>query len=500
MRNCGRHIVFLALASILLAACGGGSDGASGGAGNLPPIIQGTPVTTLAAGSAYSFTPKAADPDGDALTFSATGVPGWATFNNATGALTGTPQESDVGMTSMIVIEVSDSKAATDLPGFRIQVTSSAGAPPPAGNTAPTISGTPPTSAVVGQAFTFTPVGDDADNDPLTYSIQNKPTWATFTPATGQLSGTPAAGNVGTTSGIVISVSDGAASASLPAFNLQVVAAAPANRAPIISGTPSTSVTAGSSYSFRPVASDPDGNTLQFSIQGQPSWATFSATTGRLSGTPTAANVGRTGSITITVSDGTLSASLPSFTIQVNAAANRAPTISGTPSGSVLAGNAYSFQPSAADADGNALTFRIDNMPGWAAFNTSNGRLSGTPTAANVGAYSNIVISVSDGTASASLAAFTLTVQQSANGSATVNWIPPTTNTDGSPLTDLTGYRIAYGQASNALNQSAPVSGATTTSFTVNNLVSGNWYFAVYAVNSQGAESDISNIGSKNIP
>ena len=110
------------------------------------------------------------------------------------------------------------------------------------------------------------------------------------------------------------------------------------------------------------------------------------------------------------------------------------------------------------------------------------------------------MISVSDGTASATLAAFTLTVQQSANGSATVSWTAPTTNTDGTPLTDLTGFRVAYGQTSNALDQSAPVSGATTTSFTVNNLVSGTWYFAVYAVNSRGAESDISNVGSKTIP
>jgi hypothetical protein len=191
---------------------------------------------------------------------------------------------------------------------------------------------------------------------------------------------------------------------------------------------------------------------------------------------------------------------LPAFTIEVEATSNRAPTISGNPARSVLVGNAYNFQPSASDADGNTLTFSISNAPGWATFNTSNGRLSGTPAQADVGSYANIMISVSDGMASASLAAFTLTVNQTASGTAQVSWIAPTTNTDGSALTDLTGFRIAYGQSPNDLDQSAPVNDPGATSFTVNNLISGDWYFAVFAVNAVGRESDISNIGTKTIP
>ena len=64
MRNCGRHIVLLAMTTLTLAACGGGEESAADapGGNNLPPIIAGTPVTTLAAGSFYSFTPTAGDP------------------------------------------------------------------------------------------------------------------------------------------------------------------------------------------------------------------------------------------------------------------------------------------------------------------------------------------------------------------------------------------------------------------------------------------------------
>src|SRR6185369_3843590 len=147
------------------------------------------------------------------------------------------------------------------------------------------------------------PVGADGNNDTLTYTIQNKPSWLTFTPSTGRVSGTPATANIGSTGAIVIVVSDGQATAQLQ-FTITVQAAPvtpPVNRPPTITGTPATSVTAGSAYTFTPVGSDPDGNTLTYSIQNQPTWASFSTTTGRLSGTPTSANVGTSARITITV-------------------------------------------------------------------------------------------------------------------------------------------------------------------------------------------------------
>ena len=96
-----------------------------------------------------------------------------------------------------------------------------------------------------------------------------------------------------------------------------------------------------------------------------------------------------------------------------------------------------------ADPDGDTLTYSIQNRPSWATFNTSTGRLSGTPTAAHAGSYANIIISVSDGAASASLPAFTITVAQPSTGSATLSWTAPTQNTDGSSLTNLAGFRIA---------------------------------------------------------
>jgi hypothetical protein len=117
-----------------------------------------------------------------------------------------------------------------------------------------------------------------------------------------------------------------------------------------------------------------------------------------------------------------------------------------------------------------------------------------------VGTTSNIVISVSDGTASVSLAAFSIAVVQTGSGTATVSWTAPTANSDGSALTDLAGYRVAYGNSATALDQTVSVSNPSVTTFTVNNLTSGQWFFAVYAVNTRGRESVASNVGSLTIP
>jgi hypothetical protein len=458
---------------------------------NAAPTISGAPATSVMVNQAYSFQPSAADANGDALTFAISNRPSWASFSSSTGRLTGTPAASNVATYSNIVISVSDGRASAALPAFSIQVRGPENRPP-------TISGAPTTSVQAGQAYSFQPAASDPDNDTLTYSIANRPSWATFSISTGRLSGAPAAANVGAYANILISVSDGRASAALPAFSISVTAAP--NRTPTITGAPATRVDAGVAYSFTPTANDADNDTLGFTIQNRPSWASFDTATGRLSGTPASANVGAFNSIVISVSDGRASASLPAFNITVNAAANDPPTISGAPTTSVNAGSAYSFQPNGADPDGDTLTYSIQNRPSWAAFNTSTGRLSGTPTAAHAGSYANIIISVSDGAASASLPAFAITVAQASTGSATLSWTPPTQNTDGSSLTNLAGFRIAYGTSSAALNQTIEIANPGLATYVVTGLNSGTWYFAVKAYSSAGVESELSNVASKTIP
>jgi hypothetical protein len=267
------------------------------------------------------------------------------------------------------------------------------------------------------------------------------------------------------------------------------------NSAPTISGTPPATVAVGQTYSFQPTANDADGNILVFSITDKPVWASLNKATGRLTGTPTLAQVGVYAAIEISVFDGTLRTKMPKFTITVTSGStggNLAPVISGTPVPTVAAGQGYSFQPTATDANGDTLVFSITGRPAWALLNKATGRLTGTPTAAQVGLYDNIDISVTDGTTNVRLPKFAITVTAGLPvvHNATLSWQAPTTNTDGTTLTNLSGYRIVYGTQAGQYTNSVAVSNVGITRYVVENLASGRYYFAVIALNGAGAQSD----------
>ena len=183
----------------------------------------------------------------------------------------------------------------------------------------------------------------------------------------------------------------------------------------------------------------------------------------------------------------------------IASAANRAPSISGTPATTAYVGKAYSFQPTASDPDGNKLTFKIAMKPAWATFSSATGSLTGTPAASHIGTYSNIVISVSDGRATKSLPAFSIKVVQATStvSPVTLSWVPPTKNVDGTQLSNLAGYRIHYGQVSGRYDYSVSVGSPSITSATIENLASARWYFAVTAVTSSGTQSEFSTELSK---
>jgi len=390
-----------------------------------PPIISGTPATRIDQDQPYLFTPTAVDADGDTLTFSIVNKPTWAAFDTATGTLSGTPGNADVGFhpsaTDQIIISVTDAPGATvALAGFRIEVVNV--------NDAPTITGTPATTVDEDSAYSFTPTAADPDGDALTFSIANKPSWATFDTATGTLTGTPANDDVGTTGGITITVSDAVLTTNLPTFSITIVNT---QDPPTISGTPATRIDQDQPYSFTPTAVDADGDTLTFSIVNKPTWAAFDTSTGTLTGTPGNADVGfhpsATDQIIISVTDAPgATVDLPGFRIEV-VNVNDAPTITGTPATTVDEDSAYSFTPTAADPDGDALTFSIANKPSWATFDTATGTLTGTPANDDVGTTGGITITVSDAVLTTNLPTFSIAV-------ANVNDAPTIA---GSPITSV---------------------------------------------------------------
>jgi hypothetical protein len=185
---------------------------------------------------------------------------------------------------------------------------------------------------------------------------------------------------------------------------------------------------------------------------------------------------------------------------------NSAPQISGQPSGSAVAGSTYVFTPTAADAEGSTLAFSISGKPSWATFSTVTGTLNGTPASAQLGTYAGIVITASDGSLSTSLPAFSIVVTASAPppppaaGVASLSWVAPTQNTDGTTLTDLAGFRVYHGFSAESLSPEHDLPGAGVSTYRYEGLSSGTHYFAVSAYAATGVESALSNVGSKTIP
>jgi hypothetical protein len=167
------------------------------------------------------------------------------------------------------------------------------------------------------------------------------------------------------------------------------------------------------------------------------------------------------------------------------------PDIQGTPAVAGVVGQQYSFQPTAKDADGDAVTFTIKSKPEWAEFDASTGRLWGTPQMAHVGVHENIEISVTDGRNVSSLPPFAVIIStaQTATTTVTLGWQAPTQNDDGTPLTDLTGFRVYYGSATQNYVGTIAIDNAGLTQHVVEDLPTGTYFFAITAINAEGLES-----------
>ncbi len=181
--------------------------------------------------------------------------------------------------------------------------------------------------------------------------------------------------------------------------------------------------------------------------------------------------------------------------------ANDAPIISGKPLSTAVVNVPYVFRPDVHDPDGDVLVFQVSGKPAWATFNTATGELAGTPPAGTTGTYNDIAIVVSDGELKTSLPPFSIKVTTSSatasSSSASLSWSAPTHNEDGSPLTDLAGYRIYYGTSASDLSNRVEIGNPATTGTVIQNLTAGTWFFAISAYTQAGVESSRSQVASK---
>ncbi|WP_198673628.1 PKD domain-containing protein [Algibacillus agarilyticus] len=186
----------------------------------------------------------------------------------------------------------------------------------------------------------------------------------------------------------------------------------PVNVAPTITGEPNTLVAENSPYSFTPSAVDTNNDTLRFTIQNKPSWATFSASSGQLTGTPNYEQAGVYSNIVITVSDQTQSTSLASFDIEVKNT-NRLPVLQTSLNLTTPELVTHSLLLSATDPDNDPVTIALSNLPNWISFNAQTSLLTISPTVKDAGAYNNLQIRLNDGSGEQVNNTFALTITDS---------------------------------------------------------------------------------------
>jgi hypothetical protein len=176
------------------------------------------------------------------------------------------------------------------------------------------------------------------------------------------------------------------------------------------------------------------------------------------------------------------------------------PAVAALADGHARVGQQYQLQVSATDPEGESLLFTAQNLPPWASIDPATGLISGTPGEVDVGVYEGIRIVVADGTHTTQGAPFTVTVTADpGTGYASLRWEMPLSKVDGSPLDDLAGYRILYGQHASDLDQSVLIDDPAITSFEFTALEPGIWYFAVVAVNASGLEGPPTIMATKSI-
>jgi len=393
---------------------------------NRPPVLGAVGASqTATEGQLKTIPISATDPDGDRVTFAGSNLPTGATLTDnldGTATFAWTPSLTQAGSYPNVTITVTDNGSPPQSASAQFTITVLGANQPPV--LAPI--GAQTTS--VGQLLAFSATATDPDSSVLTFSAGNLPVGATFTSA-GAFSWTPTAGQTGNHSGVTITVTDNGSPPQTDSETFTITVGS-INRPPLLNTIGARSVDEGLALTFMATGSDPDGDTLTFASANLPTGATLTPT-GAFSWTPSFAQAGNY-SVTISVSDGALSAS-ETFTITVGNV-NRPPVLSPSPIGNrtLSVGQTLMIAITASDADGDALTFSSANLPTGATLTPSGpgaAAFSWTPAATQTGSFANVTITVSDGALN-DAEIFTITV------AGTTNLPPGVTNPGSKTVTE----------------------------------------------------------------
>jgi len=354
---------------------------------NQPPAITSANNTTFTTGTAGSFTVTATGTPTPTLALTGGTLPAGVTFTPATGVLSGTPA-AGTGGTYPLTFTASNGVAPDATQSFTLVVNQ-----PPA-FTSP--SNATFTTGAAG-SFTVTATGFPAPTRSLTSGTL--PAGVTFTPASGVLAGTPAAGTGGSYP-LTFTAANGVAPDATQSFTLTV------NQAPALTSASTTTFSVGNPGSFTVTAAGSPAPALSLTAGTLPSGVTFTPATGVLSGTP-AAGTGGSYPLTFTASNGVAPDATQTFTLVIN----QAPAFTNAATTTFTVGTAGSFAVAATGTPAPTLTLTGGTLPAGVTFTSATGELAGTPAPGTGGSYP-LTFTAANGVAPNAIQSFTLNVNQ----------------------------------------------------------------------------------------
>ena len=265
------------------------------------------------------------------------------------------------------------------------------------GNADPVINSTAILTGEVGVLYSYDVDATDDDLDTLTYALTTSPTGMTINNTSGLIQWTPAAAG---DENVVVEVTDGNGGSDTQSFTINVPVP---NQSPTITTTAITTANVAELYSYDVNATDPDLDTLTFSLNVSPTGMTINSSSGLIQWTPTAEG---DVNVTVRVEDGNGGFDTQSFVISVGPI-NQAPTITSTAITNGMDTVAYSYDVEATDPDQDTLTYALTTSPTGMTISSSSGLIQWTPD--QVGDHP-VTVEASDGRGGVDTQSYTLNV------------------------------------------------------------------------------------------
>ncbi|MSN26302.1 MAG: hypothetical protein GJV46_10600 [Geobacter sp.] len=361
------------------------------------PVISSAPLTSAYEDGYYYYPVIASDPNGDLLNYSLTTKPSGMTINSTTGLIYWNP--SDKG-TYSVTVKAVDPSGLSATQSFKVTVVSRPS------NYAPRITSTPVTTATAELPYSYNVTATDSNRDTLYYRLYSAPSGMTIDLNTGLISWVPSQSQTGSNY-VTVEVVDSKGGKATQRFTCRVSAnGGTSNNPPVISTPGNQTNNKGDAVSLQIQASDPDGNTIDYSATGLPSGLSISST-GLISGS-ISNSASPDNATVVTVSDGNFSTST-SFTWTVNTPSiNYPPVITSSPVTTAYRKQTYNYDVTASDPNGDQLKFELTKYPYGMTIDSGTGMITWKPS--NTGTYS-VTIKVSDSKGAYTTQSFSISVK-----------------------------------------------------------------------------------------